>query len=119
MADIIRALSAAFRGMFHPRVIALVIWPVLIALGTWLALAYWYWNSWYHSLLAVMEHSTMGSWLTEHGLGLIEYFSATMLLVLLLAPAIVLTALTIAAVMEMPIIVKHVGERYYPTLEKR
>jgi uncharacterized protein involved in cysteine biosynthesis len=42
-----------------------------------------------------------------------------LLLWLLLAPMILITAVLIAAVLEMPLIVSFVAARYYPTLEKR
>ena len=47
------------------------------------------------------------------------HYSAWLLLSLALAPMILLTAVLVAAVLEMPLIVSFVATRHYPALEKK
>ena len=39
MSDVVQALANAFRSVLHPRMLALTIWPMLVALVLWIGLA--------------------------------------------------------------------------------
>lgn len=120
MNDILQALSRAFRGMLHPQMLALAIWPMLVALALWTVLAWLYGDSWAQWLSAALTGSNAGQWLSQHNLDRFVHYSALMLLLLVVvAPLILITALLIAAVIEMPLIVNFVAARHYPTLDKR
>lgn len=119
MNDVLHALGRAFSSVLHPRMLALTIWPMLVALALWLGLAWLYWDSWSQSMSAFVAGSDISGWLQQHGFSGIVHYSVLLLLWLLLAPMILITAVLIAAVLEMPLIVSFVAARYYPALEKR
>lgn len=119
MKDILRALGGAFRSLLHPKMFALTIWPMLVALALWLGLAWLYWDVWSQGLSAWVAGSVVGDWLPQRGFIDVVHYSSLVLLFALLAPLILLTAVLIAALIEMPLIVNFVATRYYPLLEKR
>lgn len=119
MNDVLQAFGRGFRGMLHPQMLALAIWPMLVALALWIVLAWLYGDSWAQWLSAALTGSNAGQWLSQHNFDRFVHYSALMLLVLVLAPLILITALLIAAVFEMPMIVSFVAARHYPTLDKR
>jgi len=119
MNDVLQAFGSAFRSMLHPRMLALTIWPMLVALAVWLGLAWFYWDDWAQWLSAMLAASDVVSWLQQHGFSGVVRYSVWLLLWLLLAPLILITALLIAAVIEMPLIVSFIASRDYPALEKR
>ena len=118
MNDVLKAFGSAFRSVLHPRMLALTIWPMLIALTAWLGLAWFYWDSWSQWLSAMLSASDIVAWLQQHGFSGAVRYSVWLLLWLLLAPTILITALLIAALVEMPLIVSFVAARDYPALEQ-
>lgn len=119
MNDVLQALANAFRSVLHPRMLMLTIWPMLIALVLWIGLAWWHWAAWSQWLEALITGSDASRWLSESTLAFIAHYSAWLILSLALAPMILLTAVLIAAVLEMPLIVGFVAARHYPALEKK
>ena len=119
MNDVLQAFGRAFRSMLHPRMLALTIWPMLVALAVWLGLAWVYWDNWSQWLSAMLSASDVVGWLQQHGFSGVVRYSVWVLQWLLLAPLILITALLIAAVIEMPLIVSFIASRDYPALEKR
>jgi CysZ protein len=118
MTDILRALGNAMRGLFTAQMLALTIWPMAVALGLWLGLAWLYWDAWSHGLGAWLAGSVAGDWLPRRGFNDVVHYSSLILLCVLLAPLILLTAVLIAATIEMPLIVNFVALRHYPALAK-
>src|SRR3990170_7745317 len=119
MNDVLQAFGRAFRSMLHPRMLALTIWPMLVALAVWLGLAWVYWDIWSQWLSAMLSASDIVGWLQQHGFAGVVRYSVWLLLWLLLAPTILITALLIAALVEMPLIVSFIASHDYPALEKR
>ncbi|MDR3393138.1 MAG: EI24 domain-containing protein [Sulfuriferula sp.] len=117
MNDIFVALTAAAKSLFHPRILAIVLWPMIFALVLWGVLAWVFWADW----LALLNH-----WMQPAELFLSQYdftWLASMLtvimLLLLITPLALTTALLIAAVVAMPMMVNHVARRDFPNLERR
>lgn len=119
MNDVLRALGNAFRSMLHPRMLVLAIWPMLAALALWLGVAWIYWSNWSQWLSELITGPGVSAWLQQHDLAFIVNYSVWVLLSLLLAPLILVTAVLLAAVLAMPFIVNFVGARDYPALEKK
>lgn len=119
MSDVIAAFGNALRGLLHPRMLALIIWPMLIALTLWLGLAWLYWDQWAQWMNSLITGTHAMQWLPQRGLDILAHYSALLLLFLLLAPLALITALLVAAVIEMPLIVNFVAARDYPELEKK
>ena len=118
MYDALRALGRAFGSVLHPRMLAVSLWPMLAALAVWLGLAWLYWDGWSQWLSSLIAGTEVSDWLQQHGFSRIVHYSVWVLLSLLLAPMILITAVLIAAVIAMPLIVNFVAARDYPALEK-
>ncbi len=119
MNDVVRALGAALRSVTHPQMLALAAWPMLVAFALWAGPAWLYGDIWAQWLGAALTSTEAGQWLSQHNLDRLLHYSALMLLLLVLAPLMLVTALLIAAMVEMPFIVGFVAARQYPALEKR
>ena len=113
MSEIFQALGFAFRSALHPKVIALTIWPVLAAVAFWGGLAWFHWSDWSQGIAGLIAGTDAGGFLAR-----LLSASAPLLLLLLLVPATLITALALAATFAMPMIVDFVAARCYPALER-
>ena len=119
MNDVLHAFGNAFRSMLHPRMLVLAVLPMLVALALWLGLAWSYWGSWSQWMSALIAGPQVSEWLQHYGVAFIVHYAVWVLLTLLLAPLILITALLLAAMLAMPVIVNFVAARNYPGLEKK
>ena len=55
MSEITKALLQAFVSLLHPRMLLMMLWPVVIALILWLGLAFAFWS---HRCTAEMRQRT-------------------------------------------------------------
>jgi CysZ protein len=120
MTPLARALGYALANAFHPRMLWLMIWPMLLALFLWgtVALLFWmraaFWLA--GAIRAWIETSILSFAL---GYADIALFLAHALLVLLFVPLVALTALLILGVFGMPAMVEHVAAARFPGLARR
>jgi len=120
MNGVARSLLFALGNLLHPRMLWLMLWPVLIALALWGTIAILFWAQ-----LAAWLAGLINQWLTT-GMFAIQLdvkdaalVGAKALIVIMLVPLIQLTALLILSSFGMPAMVWHVAERSYPALERR
>ncbi len=119
MSEITKALIKAFASLLHPRMLLLMLWPVLIALVLWLGLAFAFWSQAAAWLQANFEQSAVIGWaITVWPLTYIATHLAWILLALLFVPLVLVTAVLIIGVFAMPAMVGHVAARGYPQLER-
>jgi len=120
MSEITKALLRAFASLLHPRMLFLLLWPVLVALALWLGLAYAFWSQAAAWLQMQFEQSAAIGWaISVWPLALIATHLAWILLALLFIPLVLITAVLIIGVFAMPAMVDLVAERAYPELERR
>jgi len=120
MSEITKALLLAFASLLHPRMLLLMLWPVLVALALWLGLAFAFWSQAAVWLQLQFEHSAVIGWaITVWPLSLIATNLAWILLALLFVPLVLITAVLIIGVFAMPMMVGHVAQRAYPGLARR
>ncbi len=120
MSEITKALLQAFFSLLHPRMLWLLLWPVLAALAVWLGLAFAFWSQASAWLQLQFDQSAAIGWaITVWPLSLIATHLAAILLVLLFIPVVLITAVLIIGVFAMPEMVNLVAERSYPALERR
>jgi hypothetical protein len=119
MNSVLIALRDALKGLFHPRMLALVIWPMLIATLTWGIAAIFFWSSWLESLTSLLQASPAEQWIAQGFLAVASHYLMVFVLAMLLLPAIYVTALIITAVFAMPLMVKHVAATRFQTLERK
>lgn len=107
-------------NLLHPRMLWLMLWPMLVSLALWgtVALALW-------TRLALWLASALSRWLESTSAFLHMDFSnaalvaANVLLFLFFVPLVYLTALFILGIFGMEKMVEHVASRAFPQLERR
>ena len=120
MTRIFGSIVFAFFNLLHPRMLWLMIWPVLIALALWGTVVIVFWTQTALWLAGVLQQwlasaSFFVSWDTSAA----ALFSAKAIIVLMLVPLVQLTALLILGVFGLPAMVEHVASRRFPELARR
>lgn len=119
MSPIAKAVGYAFVNLLHPRMLWLMLWPLLIALGIWGTVALVFWGEVIFWLAArVKEWIQTATFFVSWDAGSVALFAAKALVLLLLVPLVQLTALFILGIFGMPQMVEHVARRY-PALARR
>ncbi|MFZ4554493.1 MAG: EI24 domain-containing protein [Burkholderiales bacterium] len=127
MTAVFTALARALESLLQARMLLLCITPLLLALLVWLLIGGLAWHDswqWMHSSLESQPWATrvepppwMGGMMTGFGQGLLAA-GTTLMLLMVLVPAVWMTMLLIAALIAMPWMVRHVASRDYPSLER-
>ena len=118
--SVVGALLYGLANLLHPRMLWLMVWPMLVALVLWGAVAVAFWSRLAASLAALFQR-----WL-EPAAGFVRFdfgdatlIAAYVVLFLLIVPLVYLTALFILGVFGMQKMVEHVSQRSFPALERR
>lgn len=120
MSEITKALIGAFASLLHPRMLLLMLWPVLVALLMWLGLGFAFLSQTAAWLQLQFDQSAVIGWAVSiWPLALVATYLAWILLALLFIPLVLITAVLIIGVFAMPVMVGHVAARAYPELERR
>ncbi|MEK9719939.1 MAG: EI24 domain-containing protein, partial [Quisquiliibacterium sp.] len=114
----ISALLRAFASQLHPRMLALLVVPLVVAVVFWIMVGLLIWDpltGWLAS--SVYDSEGISGWIwtvaATIGLkGLREFITASTALMLVL-PLMAATALLIIAVFAMPLVTKHLGAGPY------
>ena len=117
---IFSALIKAFSSLLHPRLLWLMVWPVIVALAVWLTLAALYWSQAASWIDLQLHQVPAYEWAASiWPLKLIAAWFAWLLLLVLFVPVVLITAVMIISVVSMPAMVVHVGEQDYSGLARR
>lgn len=118
--SVARSLLYAAGNVLHPRMLWLMLWPMLLALLVWGTAAFFFWVRLAQGLAAWLEGGLAWalSWahLELHAVALV---AAHVLLFLAFVPLVYLSALFILSVFGMQQMVDHVAARSFPQLERR
>ncbi len=120
MRPISRSLLFAFLNVFHPRMLWLMVWPMVVSVGIWFTVALVFWT---RAALWVAE--LLRGWIEGYAIAVTLNLAAAVpwvahgLLVLFFVPVVVLTALAILSVFGMPAMVEHVAASRFPQLARR
>lgn len=109
-----QALARAARDLTRGDILWQALWPALLAIGLWSAVAAVAWLPMSRWLLANVPSGWQVSWLDWLGPWLVHA-----LLVLLFAPLMYLTTLLLVAVVALPRMMAIVARRDYPDLTRR
>jgi hypothetical protein len=107
-------------NLLHPRMLWLMIWPMLVAVALWGAVAFVLWTR-----LAVEVADLLSRWIEPAAAFMHMDFShaaliaANVLLFLCFVPLVYLTAVFILGLFGMQQMVDHVAARVFPNLERR
>jgi hypothetical protein len=118
--SIARSLLYGAANVFHPRMLWLMLWPMLVALAIWGGAALVLWGS---LALRIADWLRQGldyalSW-AHLDLGGAALVAANVLLFIAFVPLVYLTALFILGIFGMQQMVDYVAQRSYPSLERR
>ncbi len=120
MSSIARSLTFAFVHLLHPRMLWLMLWPLLIALAIWGTLALVFWAELVVWLaMRVKEWIQTATFFISWDAGSVALFAAKALVLLMLVPLVQLTALFILGIFGMPQMVDYVARRRYASLARR
>ena len=110
------ALGYAAANLLHPRMLWLMIWPMLVAAGFWGIAALFLWMRTALRIAEVIQSGLEFFHLQWPDAAMIAAHAA---LFLLFVPLVWLTALFILGVFGMGEMVEHVAAQSFPTLERR
>lgn len=117
---LMQSLIRAFVSLLHPRMLALMIWPVALALALWLVLAVLFWSRAVAGIDAILRGTPVVEWMFAVApLAVIAAHLGWILLLLLFVPLVLVTATMIIGVFAMPMMVNHVAEAVYPRVARR
>jgi CysZ protein len=111
------ALLYGLGNLFHPRMLWLMLWPMLVSLAIWGTTALVMWTRLALWLAALFNQWALG--IVKVELGQLALFLANVALLLLFVPLVYLTALFILGAFGMQKMVEHVASRSFPHLERR
>ena len=118
--SIARSLLYAAGNVLHPRMLWLMLWPMLVALAVWGSSALFLWARTAQRLAAWLERGLDWALAWAHmDLQAVSLVAANVLLFLAFVPLVYLTALFILSLFGMQKMVDHVAERDFPALERR
>jgi hypothetical protein len=115
--SVLGALGYGLVNLFHPRMLWLMVWPMLIALAVWGTLALLFWTHLAFWLAGLLNQWALG--IVHLELGDLAIFLANVALLLLFVPLVYLTALFILGAFGLQKMVDHVATRSFAHLERR
>src|SRR6185295_1020312 len=118
--SITRSLLYGFANLLHPRMLWLMVWPMLVSLALWGTVALVLWVRvavWLGGLL--LQGLEKAPFIARFDLGDATLVAAHVVLFLLFVPLVYLTALFILGIFGMQAMVEHVARGSHPGLERR
>ena len=118
--NVLGALGYGLLNVFHPRMLWLMVWPMLVSLVVWGTAAFLLWSRIAPPLTGVLNRwlDLVLGWL-PFDLGTLAAFIANSMLVMLFFALVYLTALFILGVFGMQKMVDYVAAHSFPGLERR
>jgi hypothetical protein len=123
VSPLLRAVLRALVSLAHPKMLLLMLLPLVAAVVIWIALGILFWQQ-----AAGAINFALQTWPSLEGLrALLDYWPLTLIAAhmafaiffLLMVPVVLVTTLLIVGTFAMPVIVSHVASRSYPRLEPR
>ena len=120
MQRMFSSIGFALGNVLHPKMLWLMLWPVLVATAIWGAVALFFWGQFVVWLAGVLHGwITMATFFVEWDATDAAMIGAKVVTVLALVPLIQLTALLVLGVFGMPAMVEHVAARRFAALQRR
>jgi uncharacterized protein involved in cysteine biosynthesis len=124
LGSVISALGRGVASQLHPRMLALLVLPFLVAVAFWILSAWFLWDPVTGWMQAVVFQGD--GWMARgyravapYGLGSLDTWIPNLFAFLLLVPIAIATALALIAILAMPVVVRHLGARGYADVERR
>lgn len=114
------ALLRAFVSLLHPKMLLLMVWPMVIAVLLWIGLALAFWAEAAQWIDLQFQSTDTVQWMfTVWPLALLATHLAWIVLAIAMVPLILVTAVVIIGIFAMPAMVTHVSASNYPALARR
>ena len=118
--SVARSLLYAAANLLHPRMLWLMVWPMLVALALWGSVALAAWGTLAVRLAVWLQQALDYALSWSHvDFATAALVAANVLLFIAFVPLVYLTALFILSVFGMQKMVDYVASRSYPQLERR
>lgn len=120
MTSIAGSLLYALRNVLHPRMLWLMVWPLVLALLVWGVVAIVFWAQIAMTLAGWLQSGlAYAPFISQWDLSDATLFVAKLVILLMLIPLVQLTAVLILSIFGLPAMVAHVAARSFPDLERR
>jgi hypothetical protein len=119
MPTVISSLASAFRDLRAPRMLAVMLIPPFAALLVWGVLAWAFSDDWARWVAEWIATSPWLAWVGKLGYSSAFIWASGILAFALLLPIMLITAVLMAEIIAMPIVVPWVSGRRFPGLERR
>lgn len=121
MTEVLKAYGRALRSLFTPGVLWHLLWPTVLAVAFWIAVAWFSWDTVGAGVERLFIEVGWLNWLQMRweASALAGAIFVKVVLVLLLIPLIYGTALFIVAAFALPLMLERVAAKDYPELERR
>ena len=120
MERIVAALLKGFASLLHPRMLWLMVWPMLVALLVWVSVGALYWGRAATWIDLELHQWPAYEWaISFWPMTLLAAWFGWLLLLFLLVPLVLVTAVLLISIVSMPAMLAHVGGRDYPDLARR
>ena len=119
MGAVVKALSGAARSIVRPIILATLLVPMVIALAIWIGVGWIYWDPWTSAIQTALVKQASFPWMANWDVPRLGAWLAAALVLSMLAPFVILTALLVAMVFAMPVLVRHVAKSSFPNLARR
>lgn len=117
MQDVLTAFGRAIVSQLHPKMLALLVVPFVLAIVFWAATAYGLWDpitGWLQAWLFDGGWlSRLGAWAASHGFTGFADWTVALLALLLVVPMMFATAVVLIGVLAMPLVIRHLGNGPY------
>jgi uncharacterized protein involved in cysteine biosynthesis len=119
MKAVFSALLRALRDLFHPKVLLLTLLPLSLAFLLWTGVLYVYWDQ----MIGQIQYAliSLNPWPDSLNFDAVAVAKVMvwLLTLFLLLPLVYFTAVILASLFAMPILLKLVAGRDYPALERK
>lgn len=123
MREVLRAFGRAVVSQLHPKMLALLILPFVLAVVFWALTAFLVWTPLTDWLQVALFDGgwlvSVGAWADARGFsGFSDWVTASLAL-LLIVPLMFATAVVLVAVFAMPIVIRHLGDGPYRDVSRQ
>ncbi len=117
MQEILSAFGRAVLSQFHPKMLLLLLAPLLLAIVMWVVTALWLWTPITASLHGWLFEggwlAGLAGWFASLGLPGFSQWTVALLAFLIVVPLQFALAFVLVAVAVMPIVIRHLGHGTY------
>ena len=116
MTEVLKAYGRALRSLLQPGILLHLLWPTLVAVAFWIAVAWLGWDAVGAGVERLFIEVGWLNWILQRweASALAGAIFVKVVLVLLLIPLIYGTALFIVAVFALPLMLERVAAKDYP-----